>query len=89
MCTNQNLSQPDHGMGFMSSLSDLSAIANDMEASMRAPQRTFTSQDLHRTWKAYRDWHQSLPHHFRLEQTPLPHVLALHMYYHSCILQYV
>jgi hypothetical protein len=89
VCTNQNLRQPVCGMGFTRALSDLSEIVNDLAISTRAPQRDFTSQDLQNIWKACQNWRKSLPHHFRLEHTPLPHVLALHMCYHACILQCV
>lgn len=79
--------QPGRYMSFVHCLSNLSEIASDMVNTFYAPRERFTSRRLCTTYEAYQDWYKNLPPHFRLEQTSLPHVLVMHMYYYACVLQ--
>jgi hypothetical protein len=78
----------DH-TSFMNSVIDLSVLANDIATTTRTPRTNLIDQSLFKFFEAFRDWHRSLPQHLQLGQSPLPHVFFLHMYYHSCVLQYV
>lgn len=72
---------------FKDQLSRLSELASDMVNTFYAPRERFTSRSLAATYAHYQSWHQNLPDVFRLENTTLPHVLVLHMYYYACVLQ--
>lgn len=89
--TNMSLSpsaeQPGRSMLFKDQLSSLSEIASDMVNTFYAPRERFTSRQLAATYAQYQSWYQNLPDCFRLENTSLPHVLVLHMYYYGCVLQ--
>lgn len=74
---------------FIETYSKLSEIASDMTTSFYAPQERFTSRRLAATYAQYQEWYRELPEVFRLENTSLPHVLVLHMYYYACVLQCV
>ncbi|USW58402.1 hypothetical protein Slin15195_G117210 [Septoria linicola] len=88
--TNLSLSpsaeQPARSMLFKDQLSKLSELASDMVNTFYAPRERFTSRRLAATYAQYQNWYQSLPDCFRLENTSLPHVLVLHMYYYGCVL---
>ncbi|WPH01908.1 Hypothetical protein R9X50_00476200 [Acrodontium crateriforme] len=71
---------------FIETYSKLSEIASDMTTSFYAPQERFTSRRLAATYAQYQDWYRELPDTFLLENTSLPHVLVLHMYYYACVL---
>lgn len=74
-------------MLFKDQLSKLSELASDMVNTFYAPRERFTSRRLAETYAQYQAWYQNLPEAFRLENTSLPHVLVLHMYYYGCVLQ--
>ncbi|PIA93746.1 Nitrogen assimilation transcription factor nit-4 [Cercospora beticola] len=78
--------QPARTMLFKDQLSKLSELASDMVNTFYAPRERFTSRKLAATYAQYQAWYQNLPDCFRLENTSLPHVLVLHMYYYGCIL---
>lgn len=79
--------EPLRPMLFANELSKLSEIASDMVNTFYAPQERFTSRRLAATYAQYQQWFQNLPDAFQLENTALPHVLVLHMYYYACVLQ--
>ncbi|KAK3671894.1 hypothetical protein LTR78_008260 [Recurvomyces mirabilis] len=79
--------QPARPALFVDCLSRLSELASDMVNTFYAPQERFTSRRLAAAYNQYQEWYHNLPDAFRLENTTLPHVLVLHMYYHSCVLQ--
>jgi hypothetical protein len=79
--------QPEQPMLFMEELSKLSELASDMVNTFYAPQERFTSRQLAATYAKYQEWYENLPYAFRLENTTLPHVIVLHMYYYACVLQ--
>lgn len=74
-------------MLFMSQQCKLSEIANDMVNNFYAPSESFTTRRLAAVYAQYQDWYRHLPDAFRLENTTLPYVLVLHMYYYGCVLQ--
>lgn len=74
-------------MTFKDQLSKLSELASDMVNTFYAPRERFTSRRLAATYAQYQSWYQNMPDVFRLENTSLPHVLVLHMYYYGCVLQ--
>ncbi|KAK4496228.1 hypothetical protein PRZ48_012208 [Zasmidium cellare] len=78
--------QPARAMLFKDQLSKLSELASDMVNTFYAPRERFTSRRLAATYAQYQSWYQNLPDAFRLENTSLPHVLVLHMYYYGCVL---
>ncbi|KAI7002078.1 hypothetical protein KC359_g210 [Hortaea werneckii] len=88
--TNLSLSpsaeQPARPMSYVHHMSTLSELASDMVNTFYAPQERFTSRRLAATYKQYQEWYANLPDAFRLENTSLPHVLVLHMYYYACVL---
>ncbi|RMY15072.1 hypothetical protein D0868_01090 [Hortaea werneckii] len=88
--TNLSLSpsaeQPARPMLYVHHMSTLSELASDMVNTFYAPQERFTSRRLAATYKQYQEWYANLPDAFRLENTSLPHVLVLHMYYYACVL---
>ncbi len=71
----------------MEQMSKLSEMASDMVNTFYAPRERFTSRRLAAAYAQYQEWHQQLPPAFRLENTTLPHVIVLHMYYYACVLQ--
>ncbi|KXT08280.1 hypothetical protein AC579_7568 [Pseudocercospora musae] len=78
--------QPARTMLFKDRFSKLSELASDMVNTFYAPRERFTSRKLAATHAQYQAWYQNLPDVFRLENTSLPHVLVLHMYYYGCVL---
>ncbi|EMC97377.1 hypothetical protein BAUCODRAFT_138682 [Baudoinia panamericana UAMH 10762] len=82
-----SVEQPARPMLFIDHLSQLNELASDMVNTFYAPQERFTSRRLAAAYAQYQEWYQQLPSVFRLENTTLPHVLVLHMYYYACILQ--
>lgn len=87
MTINSAAEQPGRYMSFVHCISELSELASDMVNTFYAPRERFTSRRLQTTYEAYQEWYRKLPPHFRLEQTSLPHVLVLHIYYYACVLQ--
>ena len=73
-------------MLFTEQLSKLSELASDMVNTFYAPRERFTSRKLAHTYTQYQEWYRDLPSAFRLENTSLPHVIVLHMYYYACVL---
>lgn len=87
LCLSPSAQQPSRQITFITCLSNLSEIASEMVNTFYAPRERFTSRRLATTYAQYREWYQNLPSCFRLENTSLPHVLVLHMYYYACVLQ--
>lgn len=79
--------QPSRAHLFKDQLSRLSELASDMVNTFYAPREVFTSRRLASMYGQYQAWYRNLPDAFRLENTTLPHVIVLHMYYHACVLQ--
>lgn len=84
---NQSTEQPARPMLFTEQISKLSELSSDMVNTFYAPQERFTSRRLAAVYAQYQDWYQHLPDAFRLENSSLPYVLVLHMYYYACVLQ--
>ncbi|KAK0313480.1 hypothetical protein LTR01_001736 [Friedmanniomyces endolithicus] len=80
------IQQAARPMLFVECRSRLSELASDMVNTFYAPRERFTSRRLAAAYAQYQEWHQNLPDAFRLENTALPHVLVLHMYYNACVL---
>lgn len=81
--------QPIRACLFIEQLSRLSEIVNDMNTTLYAPLEKFTPRKLATAYAAYQSWYNDLPEPFRLQNTSLPHVIVLHMYYYMAVLQYV
>ena len=79
--------QPARPMLFVDQMSKLSELASDMVNTFYAPQERFTSRRLATIYQRYQVWYRNLPDVLRLDNTSLPHVLVLHMYYYTCVLQ--
>ena len=82
-----NIDQPIRSMPFLEHLTRLSEIASDMVKNFYASPERYTSGHLAAAYAHYQEWYQSLDDAFPLENTSLPHVIALHMYYYACVLQ--
>lgn len=72
---------------FLKCLSEVCEIASDMVNTFYAPRESFTSRKLAACFSEFQEWYRRLPESLRLDNTSLPHVLVLHMYYHACVLQ--
>ncbi|TKA71016.1 hypothetical protein B0A55_06034 [Friedmanniomyces simplex] len=81
-----NIQQAARPTLFIECRSRLSELASDMVNTFYAPRERFTSRRLAAAYAQYQEWHHNLPEAFRLENTALPHVLVLHMYYNACVL---
>lgn len=79
--------QPARPGLFLEHLSRLNEISSDVANAFYAPHDRFTSRRLANTYSQYQEWHRNLPDCFRIENTTLPHVLTMHMYYCDCVLQ--
>ncbi|KAK5746384.1 hypothetical protein LTR17_000764 [Elasticomyces elasticus] len=86
MVKSPSIQQPSRPMLFVDCRSRLSELASDMVNTFYAPRERFTSRRLAATYAQYQEWYQTLPDAFRLENTALPHVLVMHMYYYACVL---
>ena len=82
-----SVEQPSQPLLFVDQLSRLCELASDMVNTFYAPQERFTSRRLAVAYQQYQEWYQNLPPAFRLENSSLPHVIVLHMYYYACVLQ--
>ncbi|KAK0270103.1 hypothetical protein LTR35_014351 [Friedmanniomyces endolithicus] len=89
MTMSPSIQQAARPMLFVDCRSKLSELASDMVNTFYAPRERFTSRRLGAAYAQYQEWHQNLPDAFRLENTALPHVLVLHMYYNACVLHWV
>lgn len=87
LSTGASAEQPSRAHLFKDQMSRLSELANDMVNTFYAPREIFTSQRLAAMYAQFQAWYRNLPDAFRLENTTLPHVIVLHMYYHACVLQ--
>lgn len=74
-------------MLFQEHLYKLSELADDMVRRFYAPYEPFTTRRLAEANANYQKWYHSLPDELQLDNNRLPHVLALHMFYHNCVLQ--
>ncbi|KAF2809283.1 uncharacterized protein BDZ99DRAFT_443474 [Mytilinidion resinicola] len=74
---------------FLQGFSTLSELVSDSLFMFYAPRERFTSRRLLDTYCKYKNWYKSLPKALQLDPNdkalPIPHVLTLHMYYHTCI----
>jgi hypothetical protein len=87
LVTSPSAEQLSRSMLFTNQLSKLCELANDMVNTFYAPRDQFTSRGLANAYAMFQNWHQNLPDAFRLENSTLPQVLVLHMYYYACVLQ--
>jgi hypothetical protein len=87
LARNLTAEQPARLMMFVNEYSKLSELASDMVNTFYAPKERFTSRRLAAAYSEYQAWRQALPDVFHLENTSLPYVLVLHMYYYACVLQ--
>lgn len=79
--------QPARPTMFLEYMSRLNEISSDVVNAFYAPRERFTSRRLATTYEQYQEWHRNLPECFQIQNTTLPHVFALHMYYYDCVLQ--
>lgn len=68
-------------------LSKLSEIANEVNLNLYAPKERFTARRLAAAYNQYQAWYSELPEIFHLQNTVLPQVVVLHMWYYMCVLQ--
>ena len=87
LASSQSAEQPAQAMAFTEQLSRLSELASDMVNTFYAPRDKLTKDGLASAYAMFQNWYQNLPTIFWLENTALPHVLVMHMYYHTCVLQ--
>lgn len=85
----QAAEQPGCYISFVQSLSELSELSSDAVNTLYAPREHFTSRRLQSTHESYQQWYRRLPQYFWLENTSLPYVIVLHMYYYACVLRWV
>lgn len=79
--------QPMKCLLFHSIQSKLSEMINDINLNLYAPRERFTPRRLASAYHQYQTWYSELPEMFQLQNTAMPHVIVLHMYYHHCVLQ--
>jgi len=72
---------------FVQHFSKLSEIINDVNLSLYAPKERFTARRLAAAYNQYQAWYSDIPEIFHLQNTAMPHVLVMHMYYYMCVLQ--
>lgn len=87
LATSAGAEQPSRALSFKEQLSRLSEVASDMVNTFYAPREVFTSRRLAAMYGQYQTWYKNLPEVFHLQNTTLPHVIVLHMYYHTSVLQ--
>ncbi|ORY08948.1 fungal-specific transcription factor domain-domain-containing protein [Clohesyomyces aquaticus] len=75
---------------FIQESSVLAGLVNDNNFMFFAPRDRFTDRRLLQTHRNYQNWYQNLPSVLHLPDNvhvrPQPHILILHMYYHTIIL---
>ena len=79
--------QPMKCLLFMQHFSKLSEIINDVNLNLYTPKERFTARRLAAAYNQYQAWYTEMPEIFHLQNTAMPHVLVLHLYYYMCILQ--
>ena len=79
--------QPMKCLLFHSHQSKLAELINDINLNLYAPRERFTPRRLASAYNQYQQWYSELPDMFQLQNTAMPHVIVLHMYYHQCVLQ--
>ncbi|CAD0017387.1 unnamed protein product [Aureobasidium pullulans] len=79
--------QPMKCLLFHSHQSTLAELINDINLNLYAPRERFTPRRLASAYNQYQQWYSELPDMFQLQNTAMPHVIVLHMYYHQCVLQ--
>ena len=72
---------------FVKQLSELSQLVNELNLALYAPGEMFTPGKLQSAHARYQAWYQNMPEMFHLQNTGMPHVIVLHIYYHSCLMQ--
>lgn len=72
---------------YISHHSKLSELINDINLNLYAPKERFTPRRLAAAYNEYQNWYNDLPEIFHLQNTAMPHVIVLHMFYHQCVLQ--
>ncbi|KAF2127236.1 hypothetical protein P153DRAFT_368558 [Dothidotthia symphoricarpi CBS 119687] len=72
---------------FLQEFSTLSELINDNNYMFFAPKERITSTRLLACYQKYLTWYEKLPSSLRLEgkQQPEPHIIALHMLFHTII----
>ncbi|KAI4737203.1 hypothetical protein E4T50_12332 [Aureobasidium sp. EXF-12298] len=78
--------QPMKCLLFHSIQSKLAEMINDINLNLYAPRERFTPRRLASAYHQYQMWYSELPEMFQLQNTAMPHVIVLHMYYHQCVL---
>ncbi|KEQ57679.1 uncharacterized protein M437DRAFT_79547 [Aureobasidium melanogenum CBS 110374] len=78
--------QPMKCLLFHNIQSKLSEMINDINLNLHAPRERFTPRRLASAYHQYQMWYSELPKMFQLQNTAMPHVIVLHMYYHQCVL---
>ncbi|KAI5236504.1 hypothetical protein E4T43_08601 [Aureobasidium subglaciale] len=78
--------QPMKCLLFHSVQSKLSELINDINLNLYAPRERFTPRRLASAYNQYQNWYAELPEMFQLQNTAMPHVIVLHMYYHQSVL---
>ncbi|THW92568.1 hypothetical protein D6D06_07282 [Aureobasidium pullulans] len=78
--------QPMKCLLFHSHQSTLAELINDINLNLYAPRERFTPRRLASAYNQYQQWYSELPDMFQLQNTAMPHVIVLHMYYHQCVL---
>lgn len=76
-----------HCLLFTKVFSELSQLLNEFNLSMYAPQERMSIRKLQLAHTRYQDWYHRLPDVFHLQNTGMPHVIVMHMYYYHCLLQ--
>lgn len=78
--------QPGYFQTFQHQFSLLTEIVSDTVFSFYAPRERFTSRKLLDYYRRYKSWYSNLPSPLQIRDITLPHVLALHMWYHCSLL---
>ncbi|KAF2461739.1 fungal-specific transcription factor domain-containing protein, partial [Lineolata rhizophorae] len=71
---------------FAFQLSHLSEIVNDLVHMFFAPKDRLTARKVGECYAKFKAWSDRLPTSFQLGSRPSAHLIALHMYYHLCLL---
>lgn len=79
--------QPMKCLLFVQHFSKLSEIINDVNLNLYAPKERFTARRLAAGYNQYQSWYNEMPEIFHLQNTAMPHVVVMHMYYYMCVLQ--
>ncbi|CAG8979414.1 hypothetical protein HYALB_00012447 [Hymenoscyphus albidus] len=86
---NNRLEQPGLRYTLLLHLSHLCEIVDDIVQMFYAPRDRITSRRLQLHHEKLQAWYKGLPYNLAIkENSPtLPHVITLHVYYHTCVIQ--